>query len=85
MLKKSFKFFNLVILLGFKGPTVKHCVKSVRIWSYCGPYFPAFVLNTERCRVSVRIQSECWKIRTRTNPNTDTFYAVKVKIKRGNK
>ena len=25
-----------------------HCVKSVRIWSYSGPYFPAFVLNTDQ-------------------------------------
>ena len=25
-----------------------HCVKSVRIRSYCGPYFPAFGLNTEQ-------------------------------------
>ena len=24
------------------------CVKSVRIWSYSAPYFPAFGLNTER-------------------------------------
>ena len=24
-------------------------VKSVHIWSYSGPYFPAFGLNTERC------------------------------------
>ena len=24
-----------------------HCVKSVRIRSYSGPYFPAFGLNTE--------------------------------------
>ena len=24
------------------------CVKSVRIGSYSGPYFPAFGLNTER-------------------------------------
>ena len=85
MLKKSFKFFNLAIFLGFKGPTVKHCVKNVRVWSYCGPYFPAFVLNTERYRVSLRIQPECWKVRARTTPNTGTFYAVKVKIKRGNK
>ena len=23
-----------------------HCVKSVRIWNYFGPYFPAFGLNT---------------------------------------
>ena len=26
-------------------------VKSVRIWTYSGPYFPAFVLNTERYAV----------------------------------
>ena len=26
----------------------KRCVKSVRIWSYSGPDFPAFGLNTER-------------------------------------
>ena len=24
-----------------------HCVKSVRIWSFSGPYFPEFGLNTE--------------------------------------
>ena len=37
-LKKQ--FFSLLIL------TVAHCVKSVRIRSYSGPYFPAFELNT---------------------------------------
>ena len=26
-----------------------HCLKSVRIRSYSGPYFPVFGLNTERC------------------------------------
>ena len=33
-----------------------HCVKSVRIRSYSGPYFPAFGLSTERyfCRVYLR-------------------------------
>ena len=25
----------------------QHCVKSVRIWSYSVPYFPAFGLNTD--------------------------------------
>ena len=53
-----------------------HCVKSVRIRSYSGPYFPAFGLNTERYGESLRIQSECGKIRTRITPNTDTLYAV---------
>ena len=55
-----------------------HCVKSIRIQSYFGPYFPAFGLNTERYEVSLRIQSECGKIRTRITPNTDTFYAVMI-------
>ena len=39
-------------------------------------YSPAFGLNTERCSASLRIQSECGKIRTRKTPNTDTFHAV---------
>ena len=30
-----------------KNRNVYHCVKSVRIRSYSGPYFPAFGLNTE--------------------------------------
>ena len=29
-------------------PHSLHCVKSVRIWSYSGPYFPAFRLNTDQ-------------------------------------
>ena len=53
-----------------------HCVKRVSIRSYSGPNFPAFGLNTERYGVSLRIQSECGKIRTRITPNTDTFYSV---------
>ena len=53
-----------------------HCVKSVRIRSCSGPYFLAFGLNSERFGVSLRIQSECGKIRTRITRNTDTFHAV---------
>ena len=34
---------------------------------FSGPYFIAFGLNTERYGVSLRIQSECGKIRTRKN------------------
>ena len=52
------------------------CVKSVRIWSFSGPHFPAFGLNTERYSVPLRIQSKCGKIRTRKTPNTDTFHVV---------
>ena len=53
-----------------------HCMKKVRIWSYSGPHFPPFGLNTERCGVSFRIQSKCGKIRIRITPNTDTFHRV---------
>ena len=52
-----------------------HCVKSVRIRSHSGLHFPVFRLNTERYEVSLRIQSECGKIRTRITLNTDTFHA----------
>ena len=52
------------------------CVKGVRIRSYSGQHFPAFGLNTERYAVSLPIQSECGKMRTRITPNKDTFYAV---------
>ena len=34
---------------------------------FSGPYFPAFELNMERYEISLRIQSECGKIRTRKN------------------
>ena len=53
-----------------------NCAKSVRIWSFSGPYFPAFRLNTKRYRVSLCIQFKCGKIRTRKTQNTDTFHAV---------
>ena len=52
------------------------CLKSVRIRSFSGPYFPPFGLNTERYSVSLRIHFKSRKIRTRKTPNTDTFYAV---------
>ena len=48
---------------------ILHCVKGVHIWSFSG-------LNMERYFVSLHIQSECEKMRTRITPNTDTFYAV---------
>ena len=44
-----------------------HCVKSVRMRSFPDPYF-----------VSLRIQFEYGKIRTRKALNTDTFYTVHV-------
>ena len=54
----------------------KHCVKSVPVRSYSGPYYPAFGLNAERYSVSVSIQSERVKIQTRITPNTDTFHLL---------
>ena len=58
-----------------------HCVKSVRIRSYSGPHFPAFGLNTERYKVSLRIHSKCGKMRTKRTPNTYTFHAVLISEK----
>ena len=52
------------------------CVKSIRVRSFFGPYFPEFGLNTKRYGVSLRIQFEYGKIRSRKTPNTDTFHAV---------
>ena len=50
----------------------KKCPHSELFWSV----FPTFGMNTERCRVSVRIQCECGKMRTRITPNMDSFHAV---------
>ena len=48
-----------------------HCVKSIRIRNFSGPYFSAF-----RYSVSLRIQSKCGKIRTRKTAKMDTFHSV---------
>ena len=48
----------------------KHSVKSVRIRSYSGPYFPAFGTDTKRYGEM--------EIRTRITSNTDNFYAAKM-------
>ena len=44
--------------------TQTHCVKSVRIWSFSGPYFSALGLNKEPEKLQI----------------TDIFYAVTVKL-----
>ena len=75
-----FHFYETFSFLTFSEDTKMkhlHCVKSVRIRSYSGLYFPTFGLNTDS--VSLLIQSECRKIWTRTTSNTDTFYAVQAK------
>ena len=48
-------------------------MKSVRIRSFSSPYFPTFGLNTERYSISLRIQSECRKIRIRKNSVSGQF------------
>ena len=61
-----------------------HYVKSVRIRSFSGPYFPALRLNTEIYFVNLciqsdlRIQSECGKLRKRKSANT--FHAVSARL-----
>ena len=57
-----------------------HCVKSDRIRRYSGLHFPAFGLNTEKYSVSLCIQTECGKIRTRITPNTDNFYPLHISM-----
>ena len=43
------------------SPKTFHCVKSLRIPSFSGLYFPAFRLKSERYSVALHIQSECGK------------------------
>ena len=40
--------YPVLLWLFYLNLCLVHCVKSVRIRSYFGPYFPAFELNTER-------------------------------------
>ena len=56
-----------------------HCVKSVHIQSFSGPYFPTFGLNTERYGVSLRIQSECGKLWIK-KLQIRTLHEVKIRV-----
>ena len=55
-----FSFFSEICIKLHKdqnNPESFHCLKRVAcIWSYCGPYFYAFGLDTERYAYSVRIR-----------------------------
>ena len=80
-LMKNFIFCAVHILLSFSSQEITllllcYCVKSVRILSYSGPYFPALRLNMEIYEVSFHIHPECGKIRIRITLNTDTLYTV---------
>ena len=49
-------------------PLRKKFPYSELLWSAFFPYFPAFGLNKERSFVSLRIQSECGKMREKCGP-----------------
>ena len=81
--KKNFSYTYLVDVKSFKFHHIVTRVKArlalrenVRIRSFSSPYFPAFGLNVERYGVSLRILSECGKLRSRKTSKTDTFHAV---------
>ena len=59
-------------------PESNHYVKSVRIRSFSGPYLPALELEylSIKYEVSLHIQSECGKIRTRKTPYLGRFHTV---------
>ena len=47
-----------------------NALKVSKYGVFSGPYFPAFGLNTERLSVSLLIQSDCRKARTKKNSVT---------------
>ena len=51
----------------------KKCPYSELFWSAFFSHFPAFGLNTERYSVSLRIQSECGKIRENADQNNSEY------------
>ena len=73
-----------------------HCVKSVHIRSHSGPHFSRIFphldwirSDTEHLSVSLRIspysvrmRKNAGKMRTRITPNTDSFYAVWLCLKK---
>ena len=57
-----------------------HCVKSVRIPRFSGPYFAVFGLNTEVYRKNLRIRSEYREIWTK-NLQIHALYTQCVGVK----
>ena len=51
----------------------KKCPYSELFWSAFSPHFPAFGLNAERYRLSLRIQSECGKNADQNNSEYELF------------
>ena len=52
-----------------------HCVKSIQIPSFSGPYFSVLGMNEHG---DLPRKSPCEKIRTRKTPYLDNFYAVNI-------
>ena len=73
LLRVFFTDYHFLLVVQCSG---YHCVRSVCIGSFSGPYFQAFGLNMERYKVSLRIQSKCGKVQTRKTLNKDTFCAL---------
>ena len=69
-----------MVLYEFTLSLSYYCMKSVPTRRFSGPYFPAFRLSTDIYSVSLRIQSECAKIRTRKTPNANNFHVAYVTI-----
>ena len=46
----SYKYDGNFVKIILYNYDIRHCVKSVHVWSYSGPYFPAFGLNIEVMR-----------------------------------
>ena len=73
---------SVVFIVNFEH--ISHIVlKIATAWKmsiygvFSGPYFPAFRLSMERSSISLHIQSECLKIRTRKNPVFGQFSCSK--------
>ena len=74
--------YLVVRLLNFfrNNQLLLHWVKSVRIRNNSGQYFPTILIRIfpHSGSASLRIRSECGKVRTMITPNTDTFSFILV-------
>ena len=72
-INRDSRYIYYIIILGpdnshqFATPKINTAWLVHKYGVFSGPYFPAFGLNTKICSVSLSIQSECGKIRTRKN------------------
>ena len=57
-------------------PFAAHCVKSVQMRNFSGPYFPVIGLNTEIYSVNLLTKSETGKYGPEKTPYLDTFLAL---------